>query len=279
MQVPHAIGDGLDCDLANLARLARRARFSTVRTIYASGGGHYGGSLSVVDILVALFQHIRSFSARNAVADKIVLSKGHAAAGYYATMAEFELIDARLLDSFAQVGAALQGHPDMVTCGSVDFSTGSLGQGLSAALGMAICLREDDGRAWVVLGDGECQEGQIWEAAMLAARLRVGNLTVLVDQNGLQEWGYRGLGGSEEPVLDAASKWEAFGWTVLECSGHDHAALLSALRNSEGAVGRPTAILAKTVKGFGSDFIAARADRFHCDQLTPAELDLVLGQL
>jgi transketolase len=261
----------------DLARLARR---STVSAIHGAGGGHFGGSLSIVDILAVLF-HDFIFRDRSAAAvdrDRFILSKGHAAAAYYATLAELGLIPRSRLATFAAAPGELQGHPDMLSDPIIDFSTGSLGQGLSVAAGMAMMLRPQGRHVWALVGDGECQEGQIWEAAMLTARLGLGNVTVIVDANGHQEWGYRPGGIPEIPVLDLPAKWSAFGWNVVECDGHDHSSLRQALSAAD-AGGRPKAIIARTVKGFGSALIEEDSARFHCGELNDDEIGLVLEAL
>jgi transketolase len=254
---------------------ARRIRRRVVRMIHASGEGHYGGSLSMVDILSVLFN---DFIDRKR-GDRFILSKGHGAPGYYAALAEFELIPESMLESYGRFGAALQGHPDMTLDNSIDFSTGSLGQGLSAALGMAVVLRSASARLWVVLGDGECQEGQIWEAAMLAARLGMSNLTAIVDANGQQEYGYRRNGRSEVPVPQLAAKWRAFGWEVMEVDGHNHGELIEALENLSKQTLTPGVVIAHTVKGRGASLIEEDPDRFHCGRLSEVEYRDVLEEL
>ena len=257
--------------------LARRARRSTVTAIHGAGGGHYGGSLSIVDILAVLFRDFifRDPSAAAGDRDRFILSKGHAAAAYYAVLAELGLIPRSRLATFAAGPDELQGHPDMLSDPMIDFSTGSLGQGLSVAAGMAMMLRPRGRHVWALVGDGECQEGQIWEAAMLAARLELGNVTAIVDSNGQQEWGYRPDGIPQAPVLDLPAKWAAFGWDVVECDGHDHSSLRRAL-SPAGQGGRPKAVIARTVKGFGSHLIEEDSARFHCGELSEDELRLVL---
>jgi transketolase len=249
-----------------------------VEMIHRAGGGHFGGSLSIVDILAVLFGGVMRRPSQTGGGDRFVLSKGHAAPAYYAALASFGFLPRAKLDEFAQFGAALQGHPDRIAEPRMDFSTGSLGQGLSVALGMALVLRPT-ARAWVLLGDGECQEGQIWEAAMLGARMRVDNLTAIVDANGYQEWGFRQEGRVLAPVPDLAGKWRAFGWSVADCDGHDHRDLERALRSVSGNNGQPGVVIAHTVKGRGAALIEAQPDRFHCGALTDSEYNMVLGGL
>ena len=254
---------------------ARRIRRRVVRMIHASGEGHYGGSLSMIDILVVLF----SFFIDRKRGDRFILSKGHAAPGYYATLAEFDLIPESMLESYGRFGAALQGHPDMTLEDAIDFSTGSLGQGLSAALGMALILRSTFARAWVLLGDGECQEGQIWEAAMLAARMGMSNLTAVIDANGYQECGYNRKGRSEEPVPDMAAKWRAFGWEAIEIDGHSHQDIFQGLAHLSIQIKSPGVLIAHTIKGRGASLIEMDPNRFHCGQLSELEYRKVLEEL
>jgi transketolase len=254
---------------------ARRIRRRVVRMIHASGEGHYGGSLSMVDILAVLY----NFFIDRKRGDRFILSKGHGAPGYYAALAEFDLIPQAVLESYGRFGAALQGHPDMTLEASIDFSTGSLGQGLSAALGMAVMLRSAFARSWALLGDGECQEGQIWEAAMLAARMGISNLTAIIDANGQQEYGYRRNGRSEAPVPDLVAKWRAFGWEAIEVDGHNHQEIIQALENLSTQTQAPGVLIAHTIKGRGASLIEMDPDRFHCAQLSELEYHKVLEEL
>jgi len=259
---------------ATLAERARRIRGRAVRMIHASGEGHYGGSLSMIDILSVLFD---SFIDRTR-GDRFILSKGHGAPGYYAAMAEFGWIPESRLEGYGRYGAALQGHPDMTLESHIDFSTGSLGQGLSAALGMALIMRGTSARPWVLLGDGECQEGQIWEAALVAARLGIGNLTAIIDANGRQECTYGRDAKQEVPVVDLAAKWRAFGWHALEADGHDHRDITQALRKL-AEIDVPGVLIARTVKGYGSSLLETDPDRFHCGELSDVEYREVLEEL
>lgn len=244
-----------------LAREAAEVRRDIVDALYAAKGGHYGGSLSVADILLTLY---RTFDG-----DRIILSKGHAAIALYAVLSRIGRIDAPLSD-YASFGSPLEGHPDMTALSAVDFSTGSLGQGLAVGLGMAIALRGTGSRVWVVLGDGECQEGQVWETAMLAARVEAESLVAVVDVNGFQEWGWS-ASLAPDPVPDIARKWAAFGWNVIEVDGHDHEALAAAYDEAAANVGAPSVILARTTKGKGVPLIERDPVRFHCTTVTDLE--------
>ncbi len=253
----------------NHSEQAHAVRRQILQLLHRSGGGHYGGSLSAVDILLVIWRDFLCVESERA---RFVLSKGHAAPALYAVMAATGQIDPARLATDAAVGAALPAHPEYDRTGSLsDFSTGSLGQGLSAALGMALVKRPQV--AWVLLGDGECQEGQVWEAAMLAARLRVGNLLAVVDCNGLQEWGYR----EGPPVERLAEKWAAFGWRVREVDGHDPGALTCAFTAlADEPVGQPGVVLARTIKGRGFPLIERDPVRFHCGMLEPDEYSACL---
>lgn len=278
------IQDGGALPLADEARLLRR---DIAATLHHIGGGHYGGALSVLDILLVLYRRrlrVDPAQPRHPLRDRLILSKGHAAIALYAVLRRLGYFDAPL-DSYAGFDSVLEGHPDMTRVPGVDFSTGSLGQGLSAGIGMALALRAQDPATrpavWVVLGDGECQEGQVWEAAMLAARCRLDNLVAIVDGNGYQEWGWAPEPGDPhpQPVSDMASKWTAFGWHVIDCAGHDHDALLAAMRAAGDVRGRPCVILARTDKGHGVPLVAQAPWRFHCETVTEDEHVRIMGSL
>lgn len=217
-----------------------------------------------MDVLLVIW---RDFLCAGPERARFVLSKGHAAAALYAVMVATGHLDPARLAPEAEGNGSLPAHPEYDSSGTLsDFSTGSLGQGLSAALGMALVKRPQP--AWVLLGDGECQEGQVWEAAMLAARLGLGNLLAVVDCNGLQEWGY----SDGPPVERLAEKWAAFGWRVREVDGHDPAALTSAFSAlADAPADRPSVVLARTIKGRGFPLIERDPVRFHCGTLEPDE--------
>ena len=219
--------------------------------------GHPGGSLSVTDILQVLYFETMNVDAARPDApdrDRFVLSKGHAAPALYATLAEKGYFPEEELWHLRQCGAMLQGHPDMKHTPGVDMSTGSLGQGLSAANGMALAAKLDKSarRVYAVCGDGELQEGQIWEAAMSAGHYKLDNLTVFVDHNKLQ---IDGTNDEVMSVMPIAEKFRAFGWNAVEIDGHDYDAIRGALTAARAAVGKPTVIVAETVKGKGVSFM------------------------
>jgi transketolase len=213
--------------------------------------------MSIVDILVCLyFAELRVDPARPdwEERDRFVLSKGHGALALYAVLARAGFFPREELFTFESLGSRLQGHPDCLLTPGVEMSTGSLGQGLSVSIGHALGarMRETEARAYCLLGDGESQEGNVWEAAMAAAKFRLDNLVAIVDWNRLQG----GVTAEVMPTLEPfGAKWEAFGWHVVEVDGHDHAALLSALSQARETEGRPTVLLAHTVKGKGVSFM------------------------
>lgn len=240
-----------------LQEKAKEIRKSIVQMTGAAGSGHPGGSLSAADIVATLYFHELRINPQEPDwpdRDRFILSKGHAAPVLYAALAEKGFFPKEELLSLRKFGSRLQGHPDMKALPGVEMSTGSLGQGLSVANGVALAGKLDrkDYRVYVLLGDGECQEGMVWEAAMAAAHYQLDNLTVFLDYNGLQIDGPVQDVMSPEPLTD---KWKAFGWHVLAIDGHDISAILSAISEAKETKGRPTIIVAKTVKGKGVSFM------------------------
>lgn len=264
-------------ELEDKARILRR---HIIQMISAAGSGHPGGSLSAADIVAALyFQELRLDPARPdwPDRDRFVLSKGHAAPVLYAALAERGFFPVEELKGLRRLGSRLQGHPDMSKVPGVEMSTGSLGQGLSAANGMALAARLDgrEYRVYVLLGDGEIQEGQVWEAAMAAAHYKLDNVTALLDHNGYQIDGPVREIMSPEPVAD---KWRAFGWHVIEIDGHSMDQILGALAEARATRGRPTMVVAETVKGRGVSFMEGQVD-WHGVAPKPAERDRALAEL
>lgn len=265
-------------------KMDRRAlliRQNIIKTLHKGGGGHFGGCLSVVEILAVLLQYylvplgkVYSDDERN----RLILSKGHAALALYASLDAFGLLPISL-DTYGIDDTLLTSHPDMTGLSEIDFSSGSLGQGLSVALGMAIAKPRKI--VFAVLGDGECQEGQIWEAAMLASRLRTENLVGIVDSNAFQECGYRYANepSAARPVQDLRRKWEAFGWTVFECDGHDVFQLHESLHHCCTNTGGPSILLANTIKGKGVQTIERDPYRFHCTSTSDAEFVTLMDEL
>lgn len=250
-------------------------RRKILNSLHSSGGGHYGGSFSVADILVVLF-HCNI----NIEKDKLILSKGHAAIALYSTLAEINIIDKSKLADYGKLNSGLEGHPDMLVTPGVDFSTGSLGQGLSVGLGMALGMKNTDANVWVILGDGECQEGQIWEAAMLCSRYKIDNIHVVIDFNGAQECGFKfNQTLVQEPLPDAIQKWKAFGWHVMEVDGHNHYELENSFLEALDIKNTPTVTIAKTKKGAGVKLFEENPEMYHCATLTTEEYLLALKDL
>ncbi|MGE5370784.1 MAG: transketolase [Solirubrobacterales bacterium] len=245
-----------------LEKTARRIRCDIVNMLTEANSGHPGGSLSAADIVTALyFWEMRVDPSRPdwEERDRFVLSKGHAVPVLYAALAEKGFIERDLLPSLRKLGSPLQGHPDMRKCPGVEASTGSLGQGIGWALGMALGLQQDqrDARVYVLLGDGELQEGLVWEAVMAAAHYRLDNLVAFVDCNGLQ------IDGPTEKVLSPnpiGPKFVAFNWHTIVIDGHDMLQITAALDEARRTKGRPTAIIARTTKGKGVSFMEDQAD-------------------
>ncbi|OPZ73166.1 MAG: Transketolase 1 [Firmicutes bacterium ADurb.Bin456] len=264
-------------ELENKARVLRR---HIIQMISRAGSGHPGGSLSAADIIAALYFHeLRLDPAwpEWPDRDRFVLSKGHAAPVLYAALAERGFFPVEELKELRRLGSRLQGHPDMSKVPGVEMSTGSLGQGLSAANGMALAARLDGRgyRVYVLLGDGEIQEGQVWEAAMAAAHYKLDNVTAFLDHNGYQIDGPVREIMSPEPVAD---KWRAFGWHVIEIDGHRMDQILGALTEARATRGCPTMIVAETVKGRGVSFMEGQVD-WHGVAPKPAERDRALAEL
>lgn len=263
-----------------LAERATAVRKNILSMVTAAKSGHPGGSLSAADILVTLYfavMRVDPHAPADPERDRFVLSKGHAAPVLYATLAERGFFPHSELCTLRQVDSRLQGHPDMKSVPGVDMSTGSLGQGLSAANGMALAGRVDgkDWRVYALLGDGELEEGQIWEAAMFAAHYKLDNLTAFVDYNGLQIDGPVSEVMSPLPIPD---KWRAFGWHVLEIDGHDYGAIHAAVETAKTVKGKPTMIVAATVKGKGVCSMEGVAD-WHGKAPTTDECAKFLAEL
>ena len=240
-----------------LKKIATEIRKSIIIQTAEAGSGHPGGSLSGVEILTYLYfveMNIDPKNPKDPNRDRFVLSKGHASPLLYAVLAEKGFISKEELKGFRQIYSNLQGHPDMKKVPGVEMSTGSLGQGLSVANGMALAgkLDEKNYRVYVLLGDGEIQEGQIWEAAMTAAHYKLDNLTAFLDHNGLQKEGKITEVMSPEPVDE---KFRAFGWHVIKIDGHDFNQIEKAVNEAKTIKGKPTIIIAETVKGKGVSFM------------------------
>lgn len=252
-------GTELRTYLEDKALLIRR---DVIKMIAAAGSGHPGGSLSSADILAVLYFHVMRFSPTDPHwpdRDKFVLSKGHAAPVLYAALAEAGFFERSSMWSLRRLGSAFQGHPDMTKLPGVEISTGSLGQGLAAANGMALAAKIDgrQNRVFALIGDGESQEGEIWEAALFAAHQRLDNLTAIVDFNDLQ---IDGRVSDIKNVCPIDDKWSAFGWHVICVDGHDVIQLADAFAQAREVVGKPVIIEATTIKGKGVSFMEDAVD-------------------
>jgi len=269
-----------DLPLPELEKMARQLRRHIISMIAAAGSGHPGGSLSAADIVTALYFNVLRHDPADPLwpeRDRFILSKGHAAPVLYAALAEGGYFPVSELSTLRKLGSRLQGHTDRTLTPGVEMSSGSLGQGLSYGIGVALAGRLDlrDYHVYVLLGDGECDEGQVWEAAMAAAHYKVDNLTAIVDNNDLQLDGrvcdIMGL----QPLPD---KWRAFNWHVLEINGHDMGQVVQALRQARDIKGKPAVIVARTVKGRGISFMENNVD-FHGKAPTPQEAEQALKEL
>lgn len=248
-------------DIKALEKTAADVRVGVVKAIHNAGSGHPGGSLSAADIVTALYFSEMNVDPKNPKMegrDKFILSKGHAGPVQYSALALKGYFPVEDFMTLRKLGSKFQGHPDMNKVPGIEMSTGSLGQGFAAAGGMAIAnkLNNDPGRIYVLLGDGEIQEGIVWEAAMSAAHYKLDNMVGILDYNGLQ------IDGRNEDVMTVApvaDKFRAFGWNVLEINGHDFEEILDAFAKARECKGKPTMIVAKTVKGKGVSFMEDNA--------------------
>jgi transketolase len=270
-----------------LQSIARRARRECVKAVAQAKGGHLGGPLSALDILTALYfriLHVRPQEPDWPDRDRFVLSKGHSSIALYAILALRGYFPLEELSTFDAIDSRLQGHPDMRVTPGIDMSSGSLGLGFSAGIGIALGARlaAKTFTTWVMLGDGECNEGVVWEGAHVAQRYALDNLVAIVDQNGLQQTGWRGgdAGDRLPPYLgsELSDRWAAFGWKVLETDGHDMAAVIAVLEAARKAKGRPVAVIAHTVKGKGVSFME-NDYLWHSRVPTDEELEAALEEL
>ena len=267
-------------DIAVLREKAKTLRIEILKMLTEAGSGHTGGSLSAADIVTALYFYKMRHHPNDPKwieRDRFILSKGHAAPVLYAALALSGYFDKSLLWTLRKLGSPLQGHPCSRKLPGIEISTGSLGQGLSIANGIAIGLKLDSlsSRVYCLLGDGEIQEGQVWEAAMTASHYNLDNLCAIIDNNGLQIDGHCCDVMCVEPIVD---KWAAFGWHVLDINGHDMEAIVSALNEAETLKGKPTMIVARTVKGKGVSFFEGKVE-YHGLAPTHEELEKALKEL
>ena len=260
--------------------IAKRLRRHIITMTGKAGSGHPGGSLSAVEIVTTLYFGILKHKPSDpcwADRDRFILSKGHAAPLLYATLAECGYFPLEELLTLRQLDSCLQGHTDCTLCRGVEMSAGALGQGLSFALGVALAsrLNSQKYRIYVLLGDGECDEGQIWEGAMAAAHFKLDNLVAIVDNNGLQIDGWNRDVMNLDPFNQ---KWQAFGWHVIEVDGHDFAQLTDAFNQAKLVKGQPSVIIAHTIKGKGVSFMENNPN-FHGKAPTAAEVETALKEL
>ena len=266
--------------IEEMVRKAKTLRRHIIAMTAKAGSGHPGGSLSAAEIVTALFfNHLRHdpSNPRWPDRDRFVLSKGHAAPLLYAALAEAGYFPFEELLTLRQLDSRMQGHTDMTSTPGVEMSAGALGQGLSFGIGIALAARLDrrDYRVYVLLGDGECDEGQVWEAAMAAAHFKVDNIVAIVDRNRQQidGWTYEVM--DTEPL---AEKWRSFRWHTIEVDGHDLSQILSAFEEAATIKGKPTAVIAHTTKGKGVSFMENNLD-FHGKAPTPEEAEQALKEL
>lgn len=244
-------------NIQELKKIATDIRIGALEAVYNAKSGHPGGALSSADIMACLYfseLRITPENPDNPNRDRFVLSKGHSCPALYAAMAHRGYFDVEELKGFRHLGSIMQGHPDMKGLKGIDMSSGSLGQGFSCACGMALSAKIDkkDYRVYSLIGDGESQEGQVWEAIMFAAHYKLDNLCLIIDNNGLQ------IDGAVKDVMNTmpyAGKLKAFGWNVVSVDGHNLEEILAAFESAKGAKNKPTAIIAKTVKGKGVSYM------------------------
>ena len=280
-------------DFSELASLARQGRWHVIQTVSASGAGHVGGPMSAMDLLIALYFRVMAVRPNEPQwpdRDRFILSKGHSAIGLYTVMALRGYLPVEELKTFDKGNSRLQGHPDMTKLPGLETSTGSLGMGLSVGLGFAIgAQRKGLGfQTFVMIGDGELQEGMIWEALHVAPRYQVANLTAIIDSNGLQQFGWlheageTGRGDRRDPWfrVDLPAVLRGLGWNVVEINGHDFGEIIPALQasKSRGRVGKPTMILAHTIKGKGVSFTEGKFE-WHSKVAASGELEVARREL
>lgn len=266
--------------MVDLREMARQIRCDIVRTVHQAGSGHPGAALSAVEIATALYFRVLNIDPADPNRrdrDRFILSKGHACPVYYAALARRGFFPVEELATLRRTGSRLQGHPDMNKTPGVDMTSGSLGAGLSCGVGMALAARMDGlpCRIYVVMGDGETQEGAVWEAAMAAAHYRLDNLVAVIDNNRLQLDGYTCDVMDISPI---AEKWASFRWNVIEVDGHDIDALLEAFGSAARTRNAPTVVIANTVKGKGVSFMEGVCD-WHGRWPTEEETRLALAEL
>lgn len=263
-----------------LQKIAKEVRKGIIDEVYSAKSGHPGGSLSCADILTVLYfnqMNIDENKPNDINRDRLVLSKGHASPALYSVLAEKGYFDKKLLKTFRKIGSDLQGHPDMKKVPGVDMTTGSLGQGLSTAVGMAIASKIDNAgcRIYCIVGDGEIEEGQIWEALMAASKNNLDNLCVIVDNNNLQIDGEIDKVGGMNNITE---KFLSFGFNVINIDGHNMDSIIDAFTTAKQTKGKPTVIIAKTIKGKGVSFMENKA-AWHGKAPSEEEYKIAISEL
>ena len=274
--------------LRELKKLAVQLRRLVIDSVNYAGAGHLGGPLSAAEMLIALYFEVLNIDPtkpRDPNRDRFILSKGHCSIGLYAALALRGYFPLEELRTFDALDSRLQGHPDMAVLPGLDMSSGSLGQGLSPGIGMALAarLKGRDYHTWVMLGDGDSQEGQIWEAAFVAQRYGLDKLTAILDWNGLQQYGWATEAGYDSlerqpPQEDPSGRWRAFGWETLEVDGHDITQILDACAQAKAIAGRPTIIIARTTKGKGISYMENDFN-WHTKPFTAEDLRVAFAEL
>jgi len=267
-------------DIRELGQLAAELRLHVARMMGAHKAHHFGGSMSAADVVAALYFYKMRYDPQDPSwpdRDRFIMRKGHCVPAQYAALAMLGVLPMAELPTLKQLGSRLQGHPAMHLCPGLEGCTGSLGQGLSFANGMALAgrIQSRDYRVYCLIGDGELQEGQIWEAAMTASKQRLGNLVAVIDWNGLKAMDATSRGKLMEPMAD---RWAAFGWRVREIDGHDMAQICDALDWGDGSDAGPSLIIAHTVKGKGISFIEGKPE-FHNAALTNEQIEQAIAEL
>jgi transketolase len=274
------MGRGMGMDVKELESMAKRCRKNIVKMVYAAKSGHPGGSLSAIDMLTGLYGHrlrVDVDSPKWDDRDRFIMSKGHASPGVYAILHERGFLSEDDLWTFRTLGGPCQGHVDMKWCPGVDFSAGSLGMGLSFGIGcsLAATLDNSERTSWVMLGDGELQEGQIWEGVMAAVHHEIGNLKVIVDRNGIQNDDFC---ESQMRMFDVSEKFAAFGWAVMEIDGHDMNQVVEAIDWADQVTDGPACIVMHTVKGKGVSYMENNP-KFHGASPNEEQFALAMEEL
>ena len=274
------MGRGMGLDIAQLEAMAKRCRRNIVKMVYGVGAGHPGGSLSAIDMLTGLYGHrlrVDIEQPKWGDRDRFIMSKGHASPGVYAILHERGFLSEQQLGTFRKLGGECQGHVDMKWCPGVDFSAGSLGMGLSFGIGCSLAAKLDGSErtSWVMLGDGELQEGQIWEGVMAAVHHEIGNLKVIVDRNGIQNDDFC---ESQMRMFDVSEKFSSFGWAVMEIDGHDMKQVVDAIDWADQVKDGPACIVMHTVKGKGVSYMENNP-KFHGAAPNEEQFNLAMEEL